>query len=100
LKEALAIKEKLEPLKKKLEAILGAPVSRPTVSKGRRKVSAVARARMAAAQRARRAKEKGIAPSRNGAKGPRKMSAAAKARLSAIAKQRWKKVRAAGRAKL
>jgi hypothetical protein len=102
LKQALVIKEKIEALEKELGNILGASVTGPTLSKGRRKVSAAARAKMAAAQRARRARESGQATGsgKNGVRGRRKMSAAAKARLSAIARQRWKKARAAGRAKL
>jgi hypothetical protein len=95
LKKAVTLRERIEALERRLAAILGesAPVKlgRPP---GRRRMSAAARARIAAAQRLRWAKQ------RKGVKGPkpgrRKMSAAARARISAIAKARWAKVKAKG----
>jgi hypothetical protein len=59
-------------------------------------MSASARARIAAAQKARWAKVKG-----NGGSGPRRrMSSAARAKIAAAAKARWAKAKAAGRKSL
>lgn len=57
--------------------------------RGKRKVSAAARAKMAAAQRARRAREKGRTPTPIRAK--RRISAAGLARIRAAQKARWAK---------
>lgn len=69
----------------------------PAVRRGPRKMSAAARAKIAAAQRARWAKQKSRATARKPAiatankKGgrPRHMSAAARKRLSTLMKARW-----------
>jgi hypothetical protein len=61
LKRAVAIKERIQKLEKKLGAIIGAPGSAPAegrVIRRRRKMSAEARAKISAAQRARWAKQK------------------------------------------
>ena len=61
LKSAVAIKERIEQLEKKLAALVGAPASAPVegrVIHRRRKMSAEARAKISAAQRARWAKQK------------------------------------------
>ena len=66
-------------------------------------MSASARARIAAAQRARWAKVRGEKPAsaeKPASSGRRKMSAAAKARLAAIARARWQKAKAQGKTKL
>jgi hypothetical protein len=64
-------------------------------------MSAAAKARIAAAQRARWAKVKGRAAApKKEVKKKRKVSAATKARLAAIAKARWAKVKAAGKSAL
>lgn len=115
LRRAVAIKEQIEALQSELNSLTGeaAPrrgrppgtsrVGRPPGS-GRRTMSAAARAAIAAAQRARWAKQKNEAragkSSANGRKGKRKMSAAAKARISAAAKARWAKAKASGKNKL
>jgi hypothetical protein len=64
-------------------------------------MSAAAKARIAAAQRARWAKVKGraAAPEKE-VKKKRRVSAATKARLAAIAKARWAKVKASGKSAL
>ena len=67
---------------------------------GRKIMSAAARAKIAAAQKARWAKAEGKSAPSPVKQGKRKMSAAAKARLSQLAKARWAKVRAAGKKKL
>jgi len=53
-------------------------------------MSAAGRARIAAAQKLRWAKQ------RKGGKGRRKMSAAGRAKIAAAARKRWAKVKAAG----
>jgi len=61
LKRAVTIKERIQKLEKKLAAVIGAPDLAPTegrVIRRRRKMSAEARAKIAAAQRARWAKQK------------------------------------------
>ncbi len=100
LRQAAAIRERIEGLEKQLAAILGGSVAGFAPVK-RRKMSAAGRAAIAAAARARWAREraaKGIAAAPVAHK--RKMSPAAKARLSALAKARWKKVKAQGRSRL
>lgn len=98
LKRAIALKERIEGLQSELVAVLGySDASEPTAPRKRR-MSASARAQIAAAQRARWAKIRG--GTRGTAKAPakakRKVSAAARARLSALAKARWAKVKRAG----
>lgn len=63
LKSAVAIKQRIQKLEKKLAAIIGAPVAAPVEGKSkkirrRRKMSAEARAKIGAAQRARWARQK------------------------------------------
>jgi hypothetical protein len=67
---------------------------------GTRRLSAAARARIGAAQRARWAKVRASkTPSRNGAAAPKRtMSAAARKRIAAAQRARWAKVRAGKKA--
>jgi hypothetical protein len=95
LKRALYIREKIDALHKELTEILGGEISIPPATKGKRKMSAAARAKIGAAQRARWAKVKSVT-----AKSKRKMSAAARAAISAAAKARWKQAKAAGKTRL
>ena len=107
LKRALAVKEQIEALEAKLKEILlgesplttSATAAAPALisTAGKRTVSPVARARMAAAQRARWANNSSSKPSSVKQQPKRPMSAAAKARLAALAKARWAKARASGR---
>lgn len=101
LRRAAQIKGQIEKLNVQLSRILGSsapPMSIPT-ARGSRKMSAAGRAKIAAAQKARWAKQKGQV-----AKGPkparRKMSAAAKAKIAAAAKARWAKAKAQGKKSL
>src|SRR6266446_5922558 len=101
LRQAADLKERIDSLQHDLSQILGA-VSQPNgaaTAPQKRKMSAAARARIAAGARARWARIKG---KRAAAKPTprRKMSADARARLSAMAKARWKKAKAAGRTAL
>ena len=112
LRRALQIKEQIESLQGQLNSLLsGGPGSSGTgigyarrgrPPGGRRTMSPAARARIAAAQRARWAKQKGT--STNGAAATsstprkrRKMSAAGRARIIAATKARWARFHAARR---
>ena len=96
LRQVINLREKIEALENKLIKLAGStanPVAAETPKK-RRKMSAAARARIGAAQKARWAKvnaNKAAKP----AKKKFTMSAAAKAKISAAAKARWAKYRAA-----
>lgn len=99
LKHAADLKDRIESLNKELASLLGSSsaATKSSAPKQRRKMSAGARAKIAAAQKARWAKVNAGKPA---AKKKSKMSASAKARLSAAAKARWAKVKAAGKTKL
>jgi hypothetical protein len=100
LRQAATIKEQIVSLEGELEKILGGRGSSKAVSGGRT-MSAGARARIAAAQRARWAKVRGVKPAKSAAStGRRKMSPAARAKIAAAAKARWAKAKAAGRKSL
>lgn len=96
LRRAAAIKDQIDALEGELGKILGGAAGSESGT-GKRVMSASARARIAAAQKARWAKVKG-----NGGSGEprRKMSAAARAKIAAAAKARWAKAKAAGRKSL
>jgi hypothetical protein len=98
LRRAANIKDKIQSLENELGRILGfsiKPVA-AAVPKKRRKMSAVGRAKIAAGQKARWAKAKGLKVKQSQPK-KRKMSAAARAKISAAAKARWAKAKAAGK---
>ena len=93
LKRIIALKQQIEKLSAKLETLAGgssAAVGKPAKKKWT--MSAAARAKIAAAQRARWAKTKGAAKP---AKKKRTMSPAARAKIAAAARARWAKFRAA-----
>lgn len=93
LKRAVAVREQIEELERELSQILGESSSSPVNGhRGRRTMSASARAKIAAAQRARWAKQKA-----GGGTGRRKMSPAARAKIAAAARARWAKAKAANR---
>lgn len=97
LRRAAAIKDQIEALENELQGILGGATEATHAVSGRRTMSASARARIAAAQRARWAKQKGTAPAASSPRTRRKMSPAARAKIAAAARARWKKAKAAGR---
>lgn len=100
LRRAVAIKEQVEALESELGEILGGRSGGNHTVSGRRTMSASARARIAAAQRARWAKVKGKQPAKSSGGSKRKMSAAARAKIAAAARARWAKAKAAGRKSL
>ncbi|HWY29989.1 MAG TPA: hypothetical protein VNX46_04505 [Candidatus Acidoferrum sp.] len=101
LKRAADIKDKIAELKKHLSAILGSAPAQASkavaVPAKRSKMSAAARAKIGAAQRARWAKVKGVNHATKTPVKKFKRSAAVKAKLSALAKARWARVKAAGK---
>ena len=99
LKEAIFIKESIAALEARLNNILGgvAPSPAPAVKsakQGRKTMSAAARAKIADAQRARWAKQKGT--SSPAKKGKRTISPAHRATLRAMMTARWAARRKAG----
>src|SRR3569833_929570 len=99
LRRAAAIKDQIEALENELGKILGgAEESGSASGSGKRVMSASARARIAAVQKACWAKVKGNGGASGGSR--RKMSPAARAKLAAAAKARWAKAKAAGRKSL
>jgi hypothetical protein len=105
LRRAADLKERIDKLTEELAGILRAdssPSSSP--QPGKRKMSAEGRARIAAAARARWARERGgkVSTSSTASEsspklgtGKRTMSAAARKKIAAAARARWAKVRAA-----
>jgi hypothetical protein len=94
-----SLDSKILKLTAKINKILGHDETPGPFKKGKNKMSAAGRARIAAAQKARWAKVKGKG-GKPVKKGKRTMSAAAKAKISASAKLRWKKAKAAGKNRL
>jgi len=99
LHRAADLKNKIAKFEKALASILGSPSAANSAPK-KRKMSAAARAKIAAAQKARWAKAKGKSKAKPAAKKKRVMSAAGRARIAAAAKARWAKAKAAGKKSL
>jgi phage protein D len=106
LRKVVAIKEQIEALQSELDSVAGsvAEVPEPAANgrrKKRRHMSAAARARIGAAQRARWAKARKAARAAAPAKKKkRRVSRAARAKLSAAAKARWASAKASGKSTL
>ncbi len=98
LQRALEIKQKIAALEEELGQLLvpGQPASIPPVSPPKKVMSAAARAKIAATQKARWAerKQKAAAPRKAPAPGKRPISPAGLARIVAANKARWAKFRA------
>lgn len=104
LEKALDLRKQIATLQQKLSDLFSSGVQGDAVAKpgrkgrrGRRAMSPEARARIAAAQRARWAKQKGTSAATpklaTKAKGRRTMSPEARARIAAAARARWAKVK-------
>jgi len=94
LRRAAAIKEQIEDLNKELGSILGAPTKSGTGSKNQRTMSASAKKKIAASQKARwanlRRAKSATRSVKHAAKAKKKtMSRATKAKLSAKLKAYW-----------
>lgn len=100
LRRAADITDKIQSLQNELNRIFGTSNSAPAdgAPRKRRKMSAAARAKIAAAAKARWAKVNGKKVAGKPArKSKGKLSAAARAKISAAAKARWAKAKAAGK---
>jgi len=98
LKRALQIKQQIEALDLELAQILGAQPPAPALVRPRRKriMSAAAKAKIAAAQKARWAERKNaVAPQNPVPKEKRRLSPEGRANIVAATKARWAKIRAA-----
>jgi len=95
LQEAISVRQQIDTLEKRLSSILGGlPVSSATRG-GRRRMSAATRAKLAAAAKARWARQKaGIKTTAPKGKGG--ITAAGRRRLSQLMKARWAARRKAG----
>ena len=94
LRRALQIKEQIDSLQSELGSLLSGKIANrksPIVNglRPRRTMSRAARARIAAAQRARWAKQKANGVSGASPRKRRKMSAAGRAAIAAAARARW-----------
>jgi len=94
LKQAVEIKEQIASLEARLSKILGRDgavsiSSSAPAKRGRKKMSAAGRARIAAAQKARWAKIKGTSPVAKPAKKKRHLSPEGRAAIVAALKKRW-----------
>jgi hypothetical protein len=100
LRRAADVQDKIASLQKELQRILGSPATDQNGAPPKRrkwKMSAAARGKIAAAQRARWAKQRGKKAPKATAKPRRKVSAAVRKRLGQLVKARWAKARAAGK---
>jgi hypothetical protein len=109
LNKIISVKEQIEALQGQIDSIVGGAngIAVPTPFTGKapkkRRMSAAARAKIAAAQRARWARTKGngaVASKPAKKKRDRRSSPAVRAKLAAAARARWKKARAAGKTTL
>jgi hypothetical protein len=98
LRRAATVKDQIDSLQTELDRLLGSSDGKAAPT-GKRVMSASARARIGAAQKARWAKVNGKA-AKPAKSGKRKMSAAARAKIAAAAKARWAKAKAAGKRSL
>ena len=88
LQEAISIRRQIDTLEKRLSSILGASAPSPAAGEGRRRMSAATRAKLAAAAKARWAKQKAGAKTIP-AKKKGGITAAGRKRLSQLMKARW-----------
>jgi len=97
LRRAIAIKEQIENLQEQFDSLFGAPtpLAAPRAVK-KRGMSAAGRARIAAAQKARWAKQKQaqVVAGKPAKKRRGKLSAEGRARIIAAQKARWAKIKA------
>jgi hypothetical protein len=97
LEEALNIRRQIATLEKRLGSLLGASPSTTSTRRGKRRMSAQARAKIAAAMRARWAKRKGTAAPTSTRRKKGGLTPAGRRRLSQLMKARWAARRKAGK---
>jgi hypothetical protein len=90
LEEAVRIRRQMAGLEKRLASVFGTSSPARLARRGRRKVSAATRAKIAAAARARWARQKGRSSSTTATKKKKSgLTAAGRKRLSQLMKARW-----------
>src|SRR5260370_38943294 len=89
LEEAVSIRRQIGTLEKRVSSLLEASPSTTSTRKGKRRMSAQARAKIAAAMRARWAKRKGRTATAKTTKRKGGITAAGRKRLSQLMKARW-----------
>jgi maltooligosyltrehalose synthase len=97
LEEAVSVRRQIATLEKRLDSLLGASPSTTSTHRGKRGMSARARAKIAAAMRARWAKRKGGTAVAKTVKRKGGITAAGRKRLSQLMKARWAARRKAGK---
>jgi hypothetical protein len=97
LEEALSMRRQIAMLEKRLDSLLGASPSTTSTRIGKRRMTAQARAKIAAAMRARWAKRKGGPTAAKAVKRKGGITAAGRKRLSQLMKARWAARRRAGK---
>jgi hypothetical protein len=97
LEEAVGIRRQIATLEKRLGSLLGASPSTAPTRRDKRRMSAQARAKIAAAMRARWAKRKGGTATAKTVERKRGITAAGRKRLSQLMKARWAARRKAGK---
>jgi hypothetical protein len=103
LTHAVSIREQIDALQQQLAELLGGAEAAPVKVKGRRgrrTMSAAARAAIGAAQRRRWAKQRRGKAAKPAGRRRRKMSAAGRASIARALRARWAKAKAAGRSSL
>ena len=89
LQEAISIRRQIDALENRLSSILGASSPGPSTRGGRRRMSAATRAKLAAAARARWAKQKAGRKTTTAPKKKGGITPAGRRRLSQLMKARW-----------
>jgi hypothetical protein len=97
LRRAAAVKDQIQTLSAEFHRILGSGDEGASPVRKRRRMSAAARAKIAAAQRARWAKHHGVKVPKTAARPRRRLSVATRKRMAELAKARWAKAKAAGK---
>src|SRR5438876_8647596 len=102
LEQAVSMRRQIDNLERRLASLLGSTSPSPTSSTGRRRMSPATRAKLAAAARARWARQKGAKKAGHTTARKKKggITAAGRKRLSQLMKARWAaRRRAAGKSK-
>jgi hypothetical protein len=97
LEEALSIRRQIATLEKRLGSLLGVSPSTTLTRRGKPRMSAQARAKIAAAMRARWAKRKGTTATASTHRKKGGLTPAGRRRLSQLMKARWAARRKAGK---
>jgi hypothetical protein len=99
LQEAISIRRQIENLEKRLSSVLAGAPAKPTAPTGRRYFSPGTRAKLAAAAKARWARQRAATTAAPTRKGKGQLTPAGRRKLSQLMKARWAARRKAGGAK-